>query len=407
MNLPNFTAVEALASQYGDAFYILKHAEFEKNVCELLTALRRGYGNVALGYSVKTNYIPALVQHADRLGCYTEVVSTMEYDLALKARIAGERIIFNGPLKSVADLERAFANRSLVNLDSWSEVEILESLPPPVNGKRLVGIRCNFEIETGFQSRFGFSAENGSLAEAIRRLRAIPSLQICGLHCHFTTRGRTAAAYALRVETLALIAREMLPAAELDYVDIGGGIFGKLDENIRSQFPMEVPTYAEYAEHATRAMRAHFSPERTQLIMEPGVGITANVLDFYARIADVKKIGNRQIALCTGSVHNVKPSLNKARLTTHTIPRRAGTGPLQNYELVGYTCLEYDIIGEHQSTQLFPGDYVRFDNVGAYTVVFTPPFIKAAPAVLSFTDGEVTCARRLQTHEDIFLPYTF
>jgi diaminopimelate decarboxylase len=407
MDLLDFTTVDSLASQYGDAFYILKHAEFADNVRELLAELRRGYSNAALGYSVKTNYIPALVQEADRLGCYTEVVSTMEYDLALKAGIAGDRIIFNGPLKTQSDLERAFANRSLVNLDSWSEVELLESLPPLANGTRPVGVRCNFEIEPGFQSRFGFSVENGSLAEAIRRLKAIPSLQICGLHCHFTTRGRTAAAYALRVETLAKIAREMLPGTTLDYVDIGGGIFGKLDENIRSQFPMEVPSYAEYAEQATKAMRAHFSPEQTRLIMEPGVGITANVLDFYARIADVKKIGDRKIALCTGSVHNVKPSLNKAQLTTHTIARNPGSGPSQAYELVGYTCLEYDIIGEHRSPRLSPGDYVRFDNVGAYTVVFTPPFIKAAPAILAYVDGTVTCARRAQTHEDIFLPYTF
>jgi diaminopimelate decarboxylase len=54
-----------------------------------------------------------------------------------------------------------------------------------------------------------------------------------------------------------------------------------------------------------------------------------------------------------------------------------------------------------------PGDYIRIDSIGAYTLVMTPPFINPAPAILADEAGQVKCVRKKQTLEDIFSNYEF
>jgi diaminopimelate decarboxylase len=51
------------------------------------------------------------------------------------------------------------------------------------------------------------------------------------------------------------------------------------------------------------------------------------------------------------------------------------------------------------------GDFIRLNNVGAYTVVMTPPFINPAPAILAQESDGVVCVRRRQTLEDIIAGY--
>ena len=65
---------------------------------------------------MKTNYVPALCEIAKAIGCYAEVVSEMELDLAIN--LGFEHIIFNGPIKKESALQKAISHRAIVNLDS-------------------------------------------------------------------------------------------------------------------------------------------------------------------------------------------------------------------------------------------------------------------------------------------------
>ena len=86
------------------------------NVNDFIGAFRKRYDKVIASYSFKTNYVPALCQIAKTEGCYAEVVSEMEYELACK--IGFEKIIFNGPIKRPAIFAKAMENGAIINLDS-------------------------------------------------------------------------------------------------------------------------------------------------------------------------------------------------------------------------------------------------------------------------------------------------
>src|SRR3546814_12176857 len=97
-----------------------------------------------MGYSFKTNYVPALCRIAAVQGCWAEVVSGMEYDLALALGHTPDRIIFNGPVKSQADVLRALEDGAVVNLDSLQEVDgvVLRGAAIP-NAQCRGGVRTN------------------------------------------------------------------------------------------------------------------------------------------------------------------------------------------------------------------------------------------------------------------------
>jgi len=53
------------------------------------------------------------------------------------------------------------------------------------------------------------------------------------------------------------------------------------------------------------------------------------------------------------------------------------------------------------------GDFIKIDNVGAYTVVLTPPFINPAPAIVVRKSDTFKLVRSKQTLNDMFKNYAF
>ncbi len=103
----DFATYRSLTHEYGPAFFLLDERAFVLNVNEILAAFQTIYPRTSLGYSYKTNYLPRLCQIVQSQGQYAEVVSAMEYELARRLGVPGERIIFNGPLKLEPELSRA------------------------------------------------------------------------------------------------------------------------------------------------------------------------------------------------------------------------------------------------------------------------------------------------------------
>ena len=54
---------------------------------------------------------------------------------------------------------------------------------------------------------------------------------------------------------------------------------------------------------------------------------------------------------------------------------------------------------------LEPGDILRIGNVGAYTIVFNPKFIRTLPPIYTLDDGTFELARRPESPEEFFSQY--
>jgi diaminopimelate decarboxylase len=130
----------------------------------------------------------------------------------------------------------------------------------------------------------------------------------------------------------------------LEYIDIGGGFYGPMDENIKRQFPGEIPSIRDYGKVLGQTMAQYFPNSDVKLFVEPGLAMVVNVLDFYCEVEYVKKVGERNIAGVSGSVFNVKPSGHKKDLTAYQISKKPPGGDLYSYIIAGFTCLEHDLL---------------------------------------------------------------
>ncbi len=401
--------IEAIEEKLGTPFYVLKLDRFRKNYHEFLESFRKIYTNTKIAYSYKTNYIPQLCKVIDELGGLAEVVSEMEYELALHIGVESKNIVFNGPYKSFKDIETALLSDSIINLDSHYEIDILQSIASAHKSKQFgVGLRVSFLYDQNAElSRFGFNVENGSFAEAVQKIKRLNNVHIDGLHCHFMVPNKNAAGYREIAKKMIELYSADFTADKLRYIDVGGGFFSPMPPELEKQFEEPVPNYQDYADAIATEFAEFFGKleHKPQLILEPGIALVADAMDFITRVIDVKPLQGRSLALVNGSVYDIKPTLNKKNLPMEIVKKKVDENAVTEFDVVGYTCMENDYLSTNASGTISVEDYVIFKNVGAYTVVLKPPFIRMAPPIVTFSDSKWELVRRAGQLEDVFKGY--
>ena len=253
--LINNKQMKALTEQFGDAFYILDSKQFEENFKELKAEFSAIYKNFNIAYSYKTNYIPKLCKIVDRLGGFAEVVSDMEMEIALRIGVEPKKIIWNGPFKNKKKVEQLLVTGGTDNIDSAYEIDLIEAITKKHPNHILnIGIRCNFDVNDGVVSRFGFDTESEDFKKALELTKKYDNIHLIGLQCHFATR---------RLDTWKPRAEGMLKLLDElgivpEHIDLGGGLFGKMADSLKAQFDSEIPTYKQYAEAVAPVFAEHF-----------------------------------------------------------------------------------------------------------------------------------------------------
>jgi diaminopimelate decarboxylase len=397
MRLPSSRLPE-LARDYGDSFYVLDLDRFRTNYLEFSSAFTAHYPRVRLAYSYKTNYTPAICETVRDMGGYAEVVSIMEHDLAIRLGVSPADIIFNGPFKREAALRRALLGGALVNIDALYELDIVESIAKSGAEALRVGLRCNFDI--GRPSRFGLPEE--ALGIAIDRLRSHPNVRIAALHCHYDTPQRSLESFAHRAETMIGLARRHDLVNSLEMIDLGSGFFSRMPPELSATFDYHVPTFEEYGQVIGSIFAANFPVDGPSLVLEPGKPIVADAMSFATRIVSVKWIGQRAWVQVAGSVYDVKPTKSARNLP---IRHHGQASSAVHGHVVGFTCMEDDVLHRDYEGPAAPGDFLVFENVGAYTNVLRPPFILPAVPILALEGDQVRIVRRADSLDDVVRAY--
>ena len=404
----DFEAANELSRQYGDAFYILDTVRFKNNFSELTKAFRDIYPNMNIAYSYKTNYIPRLCKTVDELGGYAEVVSDMEYELALRVGVSPKKIIFNGPYKNPAAVEKLLLSGGTVNLDNTEDVKIISEITKKHPAAKLsLGIRCNFNIGDGVVSRFGFDINGDDFAETVKYIGANKNLVLTGIHCHFASRALDY--WPNRAET-AISLYDRLNGGTIEHIDLGGGIYGKMSDSLKAQFSGIIPEFIDYAK-AVATLFAERFPEggsRPYLFVEPGTALAGDAMRFAARVTSIKSVSGKYIATLLGSMYNINPTLNKKNPPLEILHGGNKSEEYKDLDFAGFTCIESDYLYRGYNGQLAVGDFAVFDNVGSYSVVLKPPFILPNFAVLDLDASEENrVVKRRENFDDIFHTYIF
>ncbi len=394
--------------EQGGAYYLLDTEQFEANYKELLAAFRKIYPNTQIAYSYKTNYTPRLCRLVDQLGGYAEVVSDMEYEITRRLGIETSKVHLNGPVKDWATAREIILGGGTVNLDDYSEAADIIRLAAEHPEKTIrIGLRCNFRINDGVTSRFGLDTTKPEFAQLVRELRQTGNIEISGLQCHFAARALQT--WAPRAEGMCRLADETATEA-LEHIDLGGGLFGKMREELKAQFNSPIPTYEEYAREAATVIARHFGDREQQpaLFIEPGSALVGDAMRFVAPVRSIKDIRGKAIATLLGSVYNINPTLNgKNPPITVYSDHEGDRDGYRDLDFAGFTCIESDYLYRGYNGPLAVGDLVVFENVGSYSVVLKPPFILPNFPIVELRGGQTRVVKRKETFDDLFCTYVF
>lgn len=408
--------LDQVAASQGPSFYMLDAPRFQENFNRLTKAFRTYYPETTIAYSYKTNYVPRYCELVSRLGGYAEVVSSMEMMLALKLNVPASKIFFNGPYKEHEHVLSLLESGGTVNIDSLEELQRIARSADLHKGEPFkLGLRCNFDVQDGVLSRFGFDTGSKAFLDVMAIIDGHPNLKLVGLHCHFATRSLDC--WKNRTKgMIALIDKHFRNRlADLAHVSLGGGMYGHMTDDLQAQFPVTIPEFEEYASAAALPLAIYLdkvgSSHRPTLVIEPGTALVNDALKYVCQVNSIKQVCGRTVVSLTGSSYNINPNPNRKNVPIECFPdpTAASRTDLRGAYLGGYTCIEGDYLYKDFNGTLAVGDFIAFDNVGSYSVVMKPPFILPNVAIVEpFDDGEgYKLIKRRETFDDIFSTYYF
>ena len=400
----NKQVVNELRKEYGDAFYLLDSEQYRNNFLELRDSFRKIYPNFNIAYSYKTNYTPKFCKIVNELGGYAEIVSEMELEIALRVGVRPNRIIWNGPIKNPKKLEEFLVAGGTDNIDSIEELEVVKNIAEKHPDKTLnLGIRCNYEVNDGVVSRFGFDVDSEGFKNVLAFVTSTPNVHFINFQCHFAKR---------QIEYWPARAKGMVELIDRlsiipERIDIGGGLFGKMADSLKEQFTNEIPDYQAYAEAAARVFAEYFADKdvKPELLIEPGSAVVGDCMKFVGTVKTIKNVRGKWFATILGSQKNI--SMTGINPPMEVIAMGGEQKEYENLDMVGFTCIEGDVLYHNYNGKLAHEDAIVISNCGSYSLVMKPPFILPNFPVLDICGEKTEVIKRGEVFDDLFHTFNF
>jgi diaminopimelate decarboxylase len=362
---------EDVAEAVGTPFYAYDGDLFRERIRRFLAAFA-GTDHLAC-YALKANDALALVSIAAEEGLGADIVSGGELAKALRAGVAGDRIVFSGVGKRRDEIRAALvAGVRVLNVESLGELDVVAAEAAALGVVAPVSVRLNPDVEaethayvaTGSAgSKFGLGVEDAR--EAYRRAAAEPALEPVGISFHVGSQLRDPGPVLAAAERAADLWRELAAAGiRLRDLDAGGGLAIAYEGGEEAA----VEPYADALAGIARGLGA-------TLVLEPGRWLVGPVGTLVTRVLYVKDAPGRRIAVCDGGMNDlIRPALYDAR---HPIRLAAGGDgrPRGPVDVVGPVCETGDFFALDVDLPLpEPGDLLELGQAGAYCRVMASTY---------------------------------
>ena len=369
----------------GTPFFAYDRSLLDARVAELRRALP---DSVELHYAIKSNPMPALVQHLAGQVDGLDVASAGELAIALNAGCAPDNVSFAGPGKSHDELRQAIAAGVLVNVESLREVRELAELSATTGWPARVAVRVNpdFELKSSGMRMGGGAKQFGVDAEAVPALlREISRLGLAfeGFHIFAGSQNLRAEAIveAQRLSfELALRLAEHAPVTPR-ILNLGGG-FGipYFPGDTRLDLDPVGENLARLVDEAAGRMPG------ARLALELGRYLVGEAGIYVCRVIDRKASRGQTFLICDGGLnHHLAASGNFGQVLRKNFPvaigNRMNARTEEPVSVVGPLCTPLDLLADRMPLpEAVPGDFVVVFQSGAYGASASPQAFLGHPA---------------------------
>jgi diaminopimelate decarboxylase len=217
------------AGRYGTPLYLYELPTVHARVDALRRALPR---SVRVSYAIKANGSLALAAELRRLGCGADVCSLGELETVRAAGFSARDVLYTGPAKSDREIDEAVSwGVGLIVLESAAEAARVARAAGRAGVRQPVLLRVNpgSALErsgmavTAPACKFG--VDEADMVAAARRIRALPGVELRGIHVSTESNVRSADRLLERAEyACALVAPLAADGFDVEVVDLGGGL---------------------------------------------------------------------------------------------------------------------------------------------------------------------------------------
>jgi diaminopimelate decarboxylase len=376
-----------LAERVGSTpFFAYDRDRISERVADVRAALPPG---IELGYAVKANPMPAVVQHLSRLVDSLDVASAGEMAVALDTGMDPGHVSFAGPGKTDEELRRAVAAGVLVEAESTREVLRVARIGEQLSIAPRLAIRVNpdFVVKgsgmrmSGGPQQFGVDAESvGLLMSRVAGL----GLELEGFHIFAGSQNLQADILAEAMERVVDLAVDLAKEAPapIRYLNLGGGLgipYFEKDE------PLDLRRIGDTLGRLESERIRPVLGNDVTVMVELGRYLVGEAGVYVTRVVDRKESRGRTYVVVDGGMHHqLAASGNFGQVIRRNYPVTVGDRLGEAEEevtVVGCLCTPLDLLADRvRLPTSFVGDLVVIFQAGAYGLTASPTRFLGHPA---------------------------
>ena len=354
-------SVIKLAKRYKTPFYCYSLAQLKNNYHTFSNAFKTVKPIIC--FSVKSNSNLSLLKELKKIGSGADVVSVGELLKATKAGISPKKIVFSGIGKTEEEIRVAIKKGVLlINVESESEVNLINRLSKKISKKISIGLRLNpnvtgkthQKISTGGKDeKFGLAYND--FIKLSKKIKKMKNLNLQGISVHIGSQITSINPFKKVLSIINKIMNKI--KINFKFIDLGGGMgisYSKKEKQINLR------QYAKLVNKFTKN-------KDSKIIFEPGRFIIGNAGILITKIIYIKKSSNKYFVILDAGMNNLmRPALYDAH---HQILPIKKTNKLfrGKLEFVGPVCESSDkFLTQKRFSQIKEGDYLGLADVGAY-----------------------------------------
>jgi diaminopimelate decarboxylase len=370
-----------IAAEVGTPFYCYSSATLIRHYRVFTEALSGLDATVC--FAIKSNSNIAVIRTLVEQGAGCDVVSGGELQIALKAGVTPDKVVFSGIGKTEAELRLAIScGVGQINVESEAELHMLSRVATALGKTARIALRVNPDVDAGSHDKISTGRKEDkfgidwTLAPALyRKARDLPGIDPSGVAVHIGSQITTLAPFEaafLRVRDLIVMLRA--DGFDIRHLDLGGGL-GVPYDHAANQTP---PSPAAYGEMVKRTV----GDVGCKLTFEPGRVIVGNAGIMVAQVIGMKDSAVRKFAIVDAGMNDlVRPAMYSAIHEIIPVVEPPTSAAYEPLDVVGPVCETTDRFAQgYPLPSLKAGDLLAFLTAGAYGAVMASTY-NARPLV--------------------------
>ena len=359
-------SAKKIAEKFKTPLYVYSHSQLKQNILNF----KREFNSInpIICFSVKSNSNVEILKNIKNKGLGADVVSIGEMQIAFKAGIKKEKIVFSGVGKTPDELQFAIKkNILLINAESEEEIDEIEKIAKKNKKIVNIGIRLNpntdaktiSKISTG-KKEDKFGLDKNQIYKLLKKYNNSKFINIICLSVHIGSQITSHKPYLKMLNVLDNFIKKS--KYNFRFIDLGGGMGIKYSQKDKV---LDLKKYVS-------SIKSFLKNKRCKIILEPGRSIIGNTGYLISKVIYVKKASKKNFVIMDVAMNDmIRPALYGAK---HNIfaAKKNNTKVIKEHEFVGPICETSDkFLNIKKFQKLKNNDFLIISDVGAYGMVLS------------------------------------